>query len=502
MDRDAPQDPQQSLQPDDGSRPSTPAPPDGHTSPVPPSSAGWSAPAPGSRPAIGSIWTPPPAAPYDWSQQGHPAGSAYPPPPAYPPPTWTAPTQAVPAAVAPKRRTGRVLVAGAAALALIGAGVGIGAAVDPGTSTPSAAGATAAPNSDTRPDRQFPGFGSGVTPGEGGDGTNGSDGVPGGTDGTGSDGGSTGTSNSVKSDATDAQSRGVVVIDTVLGYQNAQAAGTGMIIGSDGTVLTNNHVVEGSTSIRVTVISTGRTYNATVVGTDASDDVAVIKLTGASGLATVTTDTTSNIAAGTSVVAVGNAGGTGSLTAATGTVTATGQSITATDEDGANAEQLQGLLQTNAAIEAGDSGGPLYDAQGEVVGINTAAATTSSGATAAGYAIPIGDALTIAQQIVSGTASDTVTIGLPAFLGVSLAQQQTGDGATVAGVVDGLPAAGAGLVAGDTITAIDGTRIGSADDLSAAMAKLAPGDSVSLTWTTAAGQSQSATVTLVEGPAA
>lgn len=481
-----PTEPQHPSTPQPSEHPA-PTPPNGHTSPVPSYATDAGA------PPAGSIWTPPASsAGYDWSQQHVPPVGGY------PPPAWAPPAAVVP----PKRRTGRVLVAGVAALALIGAGVGIGAAVTPNsTSTPAASGATANPNSDTRPDQQFPGFGDGVTGGSSSDGSGstGSDGTGSGSSGS----SSTGTSNSVTSDATATQSAGVVVIDTVLGYQDAQAAGTGMVISSDGTVLTNNHVVEGSTSIRVTVISTGRTYNATVVGTDASDDVAVIKLTGASGLATVTTDTTSNISEGTSVVAVGNAGGTGSLTAATGSVTATGQSITATDESGANAENLTGLLQTDAAIEAGDSGGPLFDADGEVIGINTAAATTQSGATAAGYAIPIGNALTIAQQILAGTETDTITIGLPAFLGISLASSSTTTGvATIAGVIADLPAAQAGLVAGDTITAIDGTDVASAAALSKVMAGLDPGQTVSLTWTTAAGQSQTAQVTLVEGPAA
>ena len=464
---------------------SAPVPPTGHTSPVPPYAHETLAPEPG------QFWAPPPAGAYDWSQQQQPLdGSA-------------APAWAPPAPVAPRRRhrAGLMVAAGVAALALVGGGVGIGVAVTPTGSSSTAAGTTTNPNSDTRPNQQFPGFGDGVTP----DGTDGTGST--GSDGSGSTGSGTtgGTSGSVTSAATDAQSTGVVVIDTVLGYQNAQAAGTGMVLSSDGTVLTNNHVVEGSTSIRVTVISTGRTYNASVVGTDASDDVAVIKLSGASGLDTVTTDTTSNISTGTSVVAVGNAGGTGSLTAATGTVTATGQSITATDDSGANAEQLEGLLQTDAAIQAGDSGGPLFDTDGDVVGINTAAATTQSGATAAGYAIPIGDAVTIAKQIVAGDESDTIRIGLPAFLGISLSQQQTGaatGGATIAGVIADLPAAQAGLVAGDTITAVDGTTVSSASDLSTVMDTLDPGQSVSLTWTTADGSSQTAQVTLVEGPAA
>lgn len=459
-----------------------PPPPAAHPQAAAPTAPVW-------NPAPGAVWPAPTPHPADGTEPSYgayptfgPAAGASGPGFATVPPTRPA----------RGRRVGRTVAAGVAALALVGAGIGIGSAITP--TTVSGSGSAAQPESNTLPQQRFPGFG-GTGTGSDGTGSSGSAGVPGGSD-NGSDGTTTGRSTA----ATDDQSRGVVVIDTVLGYRNAAAAGTGMVLSSDGTVLTNNHVVEGATSIRVTVVSTGQTYNASVVGTDAGDDVAVIKLQGASGLSTVTTDATSNVAAGTAVLAVGNAGGTGSLTAATGTVTATGQSITATDESGANAEKLTGLVQTNADIRSGDSGGPLFDSDGEVIGINTAAATTQTGATAAGYAIPIGTALTIARQIEAGQEGNGVEIGLPAFLGVSVAPNGTG-GATVAGVIDGLPAARAGLQAGDVITAVNGTAVGSADALSTVMAGLQPGQSVPVTWTTAGGQSQTATITLVEGPA-
>jgi S1-C subfamily serine protease len=129
----------------------------------------------------------------------------------------------------------------------------------------------------------------------------------------------------------------------------------------------------------------------------------------------------------------------------------------------------------------------------------TTAASANSQVTTVAYAISIEDALVIAHQIDSGAASDTVTIGYPAFLGISLASGY--QGAVVAGVLDGTPAASSGLAAGDTITSVNGTAIDSASALSAALAQLAPGDSVALTWTTADGTSGSATVTLIAGPA-
>jgi S1-C subfamily serine protease len=296
-------------------------------------------------------------------------------------------------------------------------------------------------------------------------------------------------------EATADQLVGVVDITTVLGYENAEAAGTGMVLTSDGEILTNNHVVEGATSITVMVLSTGETYEATVVGTDPTDDVAVLQLSDASGLDTVQIDG-DTLAAGDSVTAVGNAGGvTGSTSAAAGTVTALDQSITATDESGQDAEQLTGLIEIAADVEAGDSGGPLYDAEGEVTGMDTAASSTGRQA----YAIPIATALSIADRIVDGVDDATIHQGYPAFLGISMQSGTTG--AMVIGVVSGGPADEAGLAAGDVITAIGGTTITSADDVSTALTGQDPGDPVTVTWTDTTGQSLSATVTLATGPA-
>jgi S1-C subfamily serine protease len=305
----------------------------------------------------------------------------------------------------------------------------------------------------------------------------------------------TGTAADTVTEATAAQQVGIVEIDTALQYQGAEAAGTGMVLTPDGEILTNNHVVQGATSIRVTISSTGATYSASVVGTDPTDDVAVLQLDNASGLQTAQLSN-SGATLGQSVTGVGNAGGTGTLTAAAGTVTGLDQSITATDEGGAHAEQLSGLIETDAAIQAGDSGGPLYGTDGAVIGMDTAA--SSSGAAQA-YAIPIGTAEGIAAQIVAGVDNATIHHGLPAFLGVSL--QDAAGGATIAGVVSGGPAADAGLTAGDVITSVDGSAVTSAADLSSALGAHEAGSQVTVTWTTVTGASQSATVTLATGPA-
>jgi S1-C subfamily serine protease len=333
---------------------------------------------------------------------------------------------------------------------------------------------------------------AGFVPGRGGWYSGGGSSTFGGTTSNGTSGGSTSGSTTT---ASSAQQAGIVEIDTVLQYQNAAAAGTGMVLTSSGEILTNNHVVDGATSIKVTIASTGTTYTATVVGTDPTDDVAVLQLSGASGLQTAKLST-STATVGEAVTGVGNAGGTGTLTAATGSVTALDQTITASDDNGSNAEQLSGLIETDAAIQAGDSGGPLYGASGTVIGMDTAA---SSGNAAQGYAIPIANAEAIAKQIESGVDNSTIHQGLPAFLGVSV--QDTTGGAGIAGVVSGGPADEAGITAGDVVTAVGGTTVSSAADLSSALEGYHPGDRVSITWTTTSGTSQTVTVTLTTGPA-
>jgi S1-C subfamily serine protease len=295
--------------------------------------------------------------------------------------------------------------------------------------------------------------------------------------------------------ATSAQQVGVVDIVSTLGYQSAEAAGTGMVLTSNGDVLTNNHVVDGATSISVTIVSSGVTYTATVVGTDPSADVAVLQLDGASGLATAGLGT-SPATVGEAVTAVGNAGGTGTLSAAGGTVSAVNQSITATDSNGSNAEQLSGLIQTDARIQPGDSGGPLYASTGAIVGMDTAA---SSGGAVQAYAIPISTAERIATEIEQGVTSATIHQGYPAFLGVSVSDGQ--GGVAVLGVVSDGPAASAGMTAGDVITAVGGRALTSAADLSAALAGHSPGQQVAVSWADAGGGVHSATVTLGTGPA-
>jgi S1-C subfamily serine protease len=298
----------------------------------------------------------------------------------------------------------------------------------------------------------------------------------------------------------------VVNIETTLGLQQGGAAGTGIVLTSSGDVLTNNHVIAGSTSVSGVDVGNGQTYQATVLGYDRTHDLAVIHLQGASKLRTASIGDSGKVAVGDGIVAIGNAGGRGGTPAAVaGTVMAVDQTITATDENGSNAEQLTGLIQVAANIEPGDSGGPLVDSSGHVIGVDTAASTDfrfqASGGQ--GFAIPINQAITIAKQIQAGRASSTVHIGPTAFLGVQVSGGGNGvSGATVAGVVANSPADQAGLARGDVIISVDGTTIDSPTALTDLLIGHHPGDRVTIGWTDSSGRAQSKSVRLTTGPAA
>jgi len=269
--------------------------------------------------------------------------------------------------------------------------------------------------------------------------------------------------------------------------------------------LTNNHVVEGATSISVTDIGNGKTYGATVVGYDRTKDVALVQLTDASGLTTVTL-ASSSVSAGEEVVAIGNAGGTGGTPSyAAGTVTATGQSITASDEATGASEQLTDLIETNADIVAGDSGGPLVNSAGQVLGMDTAAsqgfAFQSSGNE--GYSIPISEADQLATKIKRGSDTSSIHVGPTAFLGVEVespADGSTSSGAEIAQLVSNGPAAEANLVVGDTIVSLGGSTVSSPVDLTDLMLAKKPGDSVQVEYINTSGTDQTVTVQLGSGP--
>lgn len=294
-------------------------------------------------------------------------------------------------------------------------------------------------------------------------------------------------------DATDAQSTGIVQISTTV--TGGTAAGTGIVLDEDGTIVTNHHVVEDATSIEVTVVTTGQTYEARYVGGDTATDVAVLELEDADALTTAPVADT-DVAVGDEITAVGDAGGDGGpLTASSGTVTAEGQDITVQNDDGSTTS-LTDLIQVRAYVVPGDSGGALLDADGEVIGMNVAASSNARDVT--GYAIPFATVLDVAEQVLSGVESGTVSLGYHGYLGVGLSTTATAP--EVVQVMDGEAAADAGIAVGDTITGVDGASVATADDLQAAIAATEPGDRVVVEWTTADGERRSASITLGEAP--
>ncbi len=336
---------------------------------------------------------------------------------------------------------------------------------------------------------------------------------------------------------------GLVLINTTLQYDSEVAAGTGMVVNADGLVLTNNHVIEDSTKITATVTSTGKTYQARVVGYDQTGDVALIQLQNASGLTTVPIGNSSSAKAGEAVVAMGNAEGQGHITATPGHVTALNQTITASDEAGSTtSETLYGTIQTNADIVPGDSGGPLASTAG-VIGMDTAGNDSGDQqGPAAGFAIPINGALSVARQIAAGHASSVITVGYPPFLGVFVGagsssdpqtqaqqqEQQNGgsdgsestqgcyssnadltipsviapviSGTLIDGTICGSPAATVGLTGGAVITAVNGQAVGSPDDFARIMTRFHPGDTISVTWVSPSGQRATSSLHLTAGP--
>lgn len=286
-------------------------------------------------------------------------------------------------------------------------------------------------------------------------------------------------------------------------------AGTGMVLTSTGEVLTNNHVVRGASKLEVQVPG-GDTYTATVVGVDPSHDVALLQLADATNLETIVPGDASSVQIGDEVSGIGNAlGRGGEPTVATGSVTALGRSITASDPHGTS-EQLTGMIQTDADIQPGTSGGALVNAEGQVVGMITAGndRTTSTGGPTIGFAVPIDTALAVVDQIQSGNGSDTVLIGERGYLGVAVkpldpttaARLGVSDGALVVGFDTGSPAEGAGMTAPAVIRSIDGQSVPSLDELGPLLHSHVPGETVTVEWIDASG-SHSASMTLVSGPA-
>jgi S1-C subfamily serine protease len=332
---------------------------------------------------------------------------------------------------------------------------------------------------------------------------------------------------------------GIVDVTSNLQYLQETAEGTGFVIdAAAGLVLTNNHVIDGATSVTVTPVLSGKSYPARVLGYDLTDDVALLQVQGATGLKAVTLGDSSHVRVGTPVLAIGNeAGQGGSPTVAPGVISSLDRTIVASDQSSGLSETLHGMMQTSADIRPGDSGGPLADAAGRVIAIDTAAGGNT---VYSGYAIPINQAVPIARRIAAGQPGARIQIGLPASLGVLLPDstsadprrqasqelRQTGSvsssgsgctngnttavpgsiaparsGALVDGVLCGTPAAAAGLFAGDVITSVGGRSVTSPSSLNAIVSRYHPGSKAPVAWISPGGSLHTAVVTLDAGPA-
>jgi len=413
----------------------------------------------------------------------------------------------------PGSRFGRVLAY--VAVAALAAGVGAGAAIalnhssDP-SSSPAANGSQQNPFSNGGNN-----FGQAPNNGQ----------APGNQNGTGSGGANSGTG-SLNAQALAAKvDPAIVDITSQLKYNNATAEGTGIVISPSGLVLTNNHVIDEATSVSATLVVSGKTYTAKVLGYDSTDDVALLQLQGASGLKAASLGDSSKVKVGQAVLALGNAGGRGGLpSTAQGTVQGLNRTIQASDNGANTQETLHGMIETNAPIQEGDSGGPLVNASAQVIGMDTAANTSGfapdQSAATAGFAIPINHAISITNQIAAGQASSTVHIGLGGFLGVTAAAASdpsgcqgngggfgggfggytppVSSGALICQVYPGTPAQAGGLTSGDVITSVNGQTVASSDALTSLMAGDHPGDQLSISYVDANGASHQTSVTLSE----
>ena len=341
---------------------------------------------------------------------------------------------------------------------------------------------------------------------------------------------------------------GLVDINATLTYDSETAEGTGMVLSPNGLVLTNNHVIDGATQVSVTLAdpkSGAQTYAAKILGYDINDDVALLQLVGASGLHTVSIGNSGQVKVGTPVLALGNADGKGGAKSTAGVINALDRTIQANDQASESTENLKHMLQTSAVIQQGDSGGALANNAGQVIGMITAAVSSTpkpggAAGSSAGFAIPINFALSIAQQIAAGTASANVYIGMPGFLGVQLASsgssspgQQRADqiavgaaqssgtgcensgqtatvptriapagaGALVLGVLCQTAATQLGLEPGDVITSVNGQPVTTPASLTQATARDQATDVVTITWTGPDGSQHNKSVEMGYGPA-
>lgn len=365
------------------------------------------------------------------------AGPAWPSGPSYPPNPYTYQPPSTAVVEKPRaKRTMNGIVAAALIAGLVGGGAGFGGAYAVLGDRPSATQLTSAPAS-----------------------TNAANTVPG----------------SVAAAAATAMPS---TVDIRVATGQGTAEGSGIILTADGNVLTNNHVVAGAgtgTTITVT-LADGTEHPATVVGTAPSSDLAVLKIEGVSGLTPATLGQSADVQVGQQVVAIGSPQGlTGTVT--TGIVSAFNRTVQVQGEDGSGV--VYNGLQTDAPINQGNSGGPLVNLDGQVVGINSAIATSGgTGSIGLGFAIPVDQARRVAQEIMDTGSATKPVLGVQ---GNTRATGPTVSGAQIGSVQAGSAAAAAGLAAGDVVTKVGDGRVEDFADLVARIGSHAPGETVQLT---------------------
>ncbi|RWA22290.1 hypothetical protein MBRU_13440 [Mycolicibacterium brumae DSM 44177] len=302
---------------------------------------------------------------------------------------------------------------------------------------------------------------------------------------------------------------GLVKIDTLNDFAGLVGNGTGIVLSPEGVVLTNHHVIQGANSIRVTSVGNGQTYDADVLGYSRGNDVAVLQLRGASGLPVAPLGSVSNLRVGDPVLTIGNANGTAHpLTHETGTVTSLDTAVDVEDQSTNTTHQMGGLIESSTNLRAGDSGGALVNAAGQIVGMNAAATITyridGSGADPAGqgFAIPIDRALGLANQIRANEGSPFVHVGPSAMLGIGIdaGGPNRPEGLPIRSVLRDGPAARVGIAPGDVLTTIDGTPIDSSNTLTGLLDQRHAGDVVTVNWVDQSGTPRTAQVTLIPGP--
>lgn len=269
---------------------------------------------------------------------------------------------------------------------------------------------------------------------------------------------------------------------------DTSAAGTGVIATEDGYIITNKHVIDGANNIYV-VLDDGTTYeNVEIAATDPLNDIAFLKIKDASGLKAATLGDSKTISVGQQVIAIGNALGQYQNTVTAGIISGTGRSLTASDGTGYNTETLSDMIQTDAAINSGNSGGPLVNGAGEVIGINTATSTTAENM---GFAIPISSVKGMLKQLTETGKAERTYLGvysveitpevakfynLPVTAGAYLYSSST-----YSAIINDSPASKAGLKDKDIVIAVNGEKIGEAGSLASLIGEYKPGDTVQLT---------------------